>query len=512
MCGSGDQQVGAAAHRCPASIRIINNRGQRTRVLEVSNMPVDLNFLVPFGQASPDPDTFRVHIEDRGETGASIPTSRLELTALKPDGTAFSPARTLQAEAFPAGRFRYRTSHLRLVVDEFDKSQHRSRTLLTDVDASDQAVEILGQRVRVTYTSACGHTLTAEATVGRNCRRVNLAVHILRTQAGGSGVVTEADVRRRISKWFRRVYAQLNLAPQLQQVRTVDPVSNVLCISNPHGRSAAGGGRIIFGVTSNRSSGQVTHRINHPTTNGDTPEATARALAQAINSSPYGFQVRVMTNPVGRDASFTHGPADVVVTDPSGGSVVVGQPACSDRQLTAVRNSSRINRFPIIAADAELFLGTPEQRALCYNYDTGTDRVDVYVVGEISAAVLGAGAQGSVGGQALIRGSFDPARHRRGLDTVSMSAFVARWSMGSGDSYPYTLAHEVGHVLLDAGHVSDQFPRQRNEVMRPWASADHQLGASKRFAGAAVPFDLPSANIDQNARMRRLSGNALCSF
>ena len=45
MCGSGDQQVGAAAHRWPASIRIINNRGQRTQVLEVSNMPVDLNFL-----------------------------------------------------------------------------------------------------------------------------------------------------------------------------------------------------------------------------------------------------------------------------------------------------------------------------------------------------------------------------------------------------------------------------------------------------------------------------------
>ena len=132
----------------------------------------------------------------------------------------------------------YRSKYLRLVVDEADKNgtvgpvppgtfppgagspKPAQSLLVTDmVDQGEPDVEILDQRVRASYEiPRCPGTpkckVTAELPIGDDRKRLRMFVHVMRRTPGGAPVVTVANARRRVLKWFRRVLAQSSIAPE----------------------------------------------------------------------------------------------------------------------------------------------------------------------------------------------------------------------------------------------------------------------------------------------------------
>src|SRR5262249_9009918 len=117
------------------------------------------------------------------------------------------------------------------------------QTLLADWDPNDHSVEILGQIVHVKYTSATGKIVESDAEVGKDRTWIDAALHILRQTPGDdtSAVVTTALATENMQKWFRRIYAQIGMAPRLvQPARYVDAPENLISISDNTGADAAG--------------------------------------------------------------------------------------------------------------------------------------------------------------------------------------------------------------------------------------------------------------------------------
>lgn len=523
----------------------------RTRV-EVSNRITTADLPAGFADPSTDRDNFKIEVEDEGEGGDSIPAARVTLEALRngrthvvaageslsriaarygiedwrtitqhprnrawaaahPDPNVihvgerlwipldhdpadFAPARTLQVELHRvAGTKRFRSRYLRLVVDDQDLAAAPTQTLLTDWDSTDHAIDILGQYVRVRYTGSSGEVVAARATVGGATRsRIALAVHIVRTAPGAAGVVTEDDARVRVFKWWRRLYAQISMAPDLKLVRTVDPLENLISVSDYTGANATGGAGRQARFTLRATRAGVADKVAvigpRAFTAGDTPITTANALAALINADGT-FNVRVVQNPPPLDVTIAGGSADLVITDPDGGRVTVEALAANDPLQTITVGRVNVGAFVGWAAGGrqDWVIGSIQQRVLAQAYDTGSDRIDLFVIGAHTSGDRG---------QALMPGNIYTAG-RQAIAQVIRSATVAQIVMDGTDNNPVSGPHECGHVMLDAIHAT-----VNTQVMRNGTSGDHPVDGSKRFDEAAVAYDTPAVGIAQEARIR----------
>ena len=212
--------------------------------------------------ADADPDTFKVEVVSP-DGGAKI---KVLVEALKPvykaDGTVekwelFSgaeyAARKNEVELVPtkSDAKRYRSRYLRLVSDEADAAAVPAQTLLVTTMSDGLAgerdkVEILDQHVRASYklpgckAAAPVCTVRAQLPVGENRKRCRIAIHVFRVAPGGALVagLTNRALRLRVLKWFRRAYAQANIAPKFDGpgIEVLDPPwANMIAIANPHG-------------------------------------------------------------------------------------------------------------------------------------------------------------------------------------------------------------------------------------------------------------------------------------
>jgi hypothetical protein len=445
-----------------------------------------------------DPDTFKVEVVD--PQAASPVMVRLE--ALK---RTLLPNGTFGHDLFPAGErgrrsldpleceivssgVAFRSRYLRLVTDDTDKTALPNQTLLvTDMtDEGDSTVEILEQAVRATYTlqkcpvALCKVSATRPVgdTAGPRKPRtaLRMAVHILTTAPGAAGAVTIPQADRRITRWVRRTYAQAGIAPRLvQSTRIVDPQNNLVAIGEPHGVTARGDGQMGFRITSPGNPTLVIGPI--PTVARAKPADMAAALA-ALVTAPYVANVTV--NPAGFNDPVGNRSADIVVTVP-GGLVTIDQEISTDaRQVLTV---GRPNTTSLAGFSDDFLIGSSEQRALLKTYDTGEDRVDVFVVQDFAPAA-------AARGQAMMHGvSID--RNRPAIAPVRFSVFVNAASMNSTDDDFVNLSHEMGHVLEDLIHATG-------------TRSDHQLmmgrgttflvsePASKRIKERPQLFDSPA--------------------
>ena len=497
----------------PVSIRLVHGSPNlpylsdvETNILHISNHQttrggLDDEFTFPNGfgfnpHGHADPDTFKVEVVDP-QAASPITTVKLEALRriLRPDGTfghdvfpAAERARRsrdpLQCDAVSSG-VAFRSRYVRLVTDETDQGALPLQTVLvTDMtDQGDSTVEILEQAVRATYTlqncpvGLCqvsktvpvGLTDAARPARITNPHRsvtetkprnvVNIAIHILNTTPGQTPpavnpVVTIPQAERRAHRWVRRIYAQTGLAPRLvRTTRVVDPQSNLLAIAEPvgnplrGGRTAIGGGQITFTITSPGTPSQV---INFTTVAGDTPFATAQGIAARV-AAP--FTATPSVNPAG----FTDPPsrqcADVLITGPGGALVTItGANSTDGNQPVGVGpvNPAAIQGFP-----ANFLIGSTDQRTLLKNFDTGSDRIDVVVVGGLTSPNLG---------EAMMHGvSIDANAARHGIDSIRFSLFIIQAAMNAGDLNFDVLPHEMGHVLMDVIHAIG--PRGTQQLM-----------------------------------------------
>lgn len=556
--GATDQRhVFVRLNAPPVSIRFVHGspnlpylRDTETTVLHISNHRttrggLDDEFTFPdrFGfnpHGHADPDTFKLEVVDP-QAASPLTTVKLEALrrVLRPDGTfghdVFPAAERARRSRDPlecdivSSGVAFRSRYVRLVTDEADHAALPLQTLLvTDMtDQGDSDVEILEQAVRATYilqncpvglcqvskTVPVGLTDAARParitdphhsdaeTKPRNA--LQMAVHILNTTPGQTPpaenpVVPIDQAERRVHRWVRRMYAQAGLAPRLvRSTRVVDPQSNLLAIAEPAGnplrggRRAVGGGQIAFTIT---SPGIPSQPINFTTVARATPFATAQDIAARV-AAP--FTATPSVNPAG----FTDPPsrqcADVLITGPAGALVTItGANSTDANQPVTVGavNPAAIQGFP-----ANFLIGSVDQRTLLKNYDTGSDRIDVVVVGGFNPATDGEGMMHGVSIDA------DPAR--QAIDSIRFSVFIAQTSMNAGDFNFDVLPHEMGHVLMDLIHAIG--PRGDEQLMwgGPYVRTPTEP-SNKRIKERLKTFDSP-AGAHRQIELIHLRGGGL---
>ncbi len=499
-------------------------------VLNVSNFPTDKGG-TDFNQSFPtatkfdqrghdDEDAFKIEVVDPDAPDKV----EVLLQALKPviaGGKVVKVAGVVQHEEFTGAeksrreqkvtcelvksKVCLRSPYLRLVVDEPDKNAAAGQTLLvtdmTDGKGGDNdAVEILDQAVRASYERpACPAgkkcTATVTAPIGTDHKRVKLALHILKDPDTGNALSNDEQVRRTLLMFMRQVYAQVNMSIKiLGEAREVPAPGNMLVVDNREGRRAAGGKVITVRVEVDRKDGtKVDQTVSITTVANATCADTARSLAGAIrNVVPADLPVRDSPNPAIFGKKL--GSADVLVGDPLSDTV----------RLTVLASNDA--RHPVLAAALttaafqtgdgnERHVGNINSRLLLKNYDTGRDRVDVFIVGN-TPGVLGL--------------AFNPFRkytasygHAPSNDEVANSFLVRAATLhapGQPENFYTTIPHEIGHVLIDAIHVvvansaSDSRKKQLMGPGSPVGSNERVVNGPKRIA------DRKTFAFDENVR------------
>jgi hypothetical protein len=455
------------------------------QVLQVSNFPSDKGGRYPTTASGPvthatmpalpsgfgfnqdghnDPDTFKIEVVDPREGSDTI---KVKLTALKPlyaagkvvGHTTFAAAdrhaatRSIEVECKRAkpGLKVFRSRYLRLVTNktDFDTLAPNKQALFVGPMADGAAgaadeIEVLDQRVRAEFQLAscpagsAKCTLVAELPVGDESRqrRVKAAVHVLRNGRGGAGVVTVAQARQSVLDFVREIYAQAELGPKLvdPKVRLVEPPGNMIAISDRLGLRAEGGKTLSVRVRVDAGD----NTVSITTVAGHTPRQTAERLAAQIRSAT-GTDARVSTNPPITGRAI--GSADVLVGDPQTQNVRLTIVTSDDRQRGVVARIAGTVITEFGGDDANV--GTLDERVLVKNYDSGSDRIDTFIVGSLSAGSFG---------EAFNPSTSDP-KSRRPKPPMVNSVIVDGGTQSTTTNAHTTVPHEWAHVLMDTVHI-----------------------------------------------------------
>jgi hypothetical protein len=410
-----------------------------------------------------DVDAFKVEVADPAAGGSvTVLLEALKPAGLNPDGTprhipitgvADAAQRKIEALECPKvspGHVAFRSRYMRLVVDGDDFTAAPGQTLLTTdlVDGGEEDVEVLDQKVRATYVvQRCPGTggkkceVTAELDVGEDEKRVKVAVHILQDPVTNVPVATPDQVRKRSLQFVRQLYAQGNMSLKLiAPIRQIPAPANMFAIANGNGQVAVGGQSISVRVQIDATFDQT---IGLTTVAGEQPSQTADRLANAITDAlskatpPVVARVTPTTNPplVGQAI----GSADVIVGDPLTQTVRLTVLTSNDIGHPVQVGRIVSTTIPDFAA-AEAHVGTIEERVLIKNYDTGTDRVDIFVVGALVGAL----------GEAFTP-RLTAAVTGQPIKEVANSALVFAATVSSANNFHTTIPHEIGHLLMDQG-------------------------------------------------------------
>lgn len=481
--------------------------------------------------ADADEDAFKVEVVDPNADGNPV---TIDLEAVRevrqPDGSVTwnavgAPNANMRSikvacESVEAGnRVRLRSRYMRLVTDEVDfaelsgnppRADGTAQALLT-TDTADgnngdaDALEILDQQVRATHT-VVGCTasdphkckVVARVPIGPRRRRIKMAIHVFRRMDGGTAVggasdaTTERNIRLRTMKWFRRVYAQAELAPKLvaHQLRFVDPPSaDMVSISNDSGVRATGASTMSFDVTLAPVGaweivfGAPAGSVSINLTAGMTPQQAAIAIAGAM---PAGFSVSAASNAKAFSAAD---PAwDLLIRHTSGRRVIVRNEACTDTTMTITVSRPNMSAVDINAPDDNVIVGSLALRHLFRAYPGATDRLDVYVVERLNPDTTRGIANIIADDLPAGFSQVDPLRWGVTMAMQSTSGNV----MDATDNLPFTYPHEAGHALNDAFHAGSADPLRRSELMTgTGTSVANAVGASKRICDkVAVQYEV----------------------
>lgn len=474
-----------------------------------------------------DTDAFKVEVQDRFATSATLD---VELQALHPiysgnratghdlkwSSAAERDKRKTMVKvhkALPAPDQRFRSGYLRLVVDPTDHlpaGAPKQTLLVTDDQPNEEKVEILDQTVRATYTlekcPAAGDAkcrTRTDARVGgrdRARKRIKTTLTIVRKNVGdatGFGGCTEAMVRHRLFRWLRRVYAQADMAPVLvdPKIRIVDPPErNLVTVSDINGTRATGtttagaaSSRFSFTVTTNRTDGtNVTKNIVLDIATAASPGARLKpidvATQLAVKVNDENFSARAAVNAASTRSLPTDRSADVVVKDKKGGRVTISAVLSNDSGATLTLANVNLDGYQNSDGN-DMMNGTLHERQLLRNYDTGSDRMDCYVIGKFKGTA-------SVRGRAYIPGLSMPGNYRPPKEIVNSCVMGITSSSGAvmdaGDNLPYTFPHEFGHALLDCFHTTNRFELMAGGGTSVAAAVD----GTKRLSDAPIssPF------------------------
>jgi hypothetical protein len=202
---------------------------------------------------------------------------------------------------------------------------------------------------------------------------------------------------------------------------------------------------------------------------GDAPIDTANVLAKAINDAfasvrpPFAAKATPSDNPplVGQAI----GSADVLVGDPLTQHISLTLMASGDaaHPVTIGRITSTSINPDFGGTDSHV--GTILERTLVKNYDTGSDRIDLFVVGTLVEP----------DGTKDCGEAFTPntrlAVDRQPKPPMVNSALIFGETVTINDNYHTTIPHEMGHILMDNTHA---------QVVTEMMGAGSPVGANER--------------------------------
>jgi len=392
--------------------------------------------------AERDPDVVRLVVS----SATGLPPSSVRVSSLPaPDGgarvselDALSELALVASPCPPGHRGSCATSEpFLVVVDALDRNHPllRGRALIGEV----------GGALRID-TGADGASLSVriggprQSELGPLARsRARLRVHVLRLVAGGSPAIgrDERDAVRMVRAEVARASALwgacgVSFGPEEElDVRVVDPPPpSMLALGCDHGLPASGGS-LRFSVDGRELAVTVAP--------GSSARSAARVVARALESA--GFVAVVSDNAA--IGAATHPTSDVSVRRRDGKPALVSEPrrgrVSDDASLEVCVGRVALEDGLQHFADADAIAGTLEERALIKAFDDGDpSTIDVYVVP-------------SFGGDSRIGESFIFADHGAIKNVVLEDRAGVRAHQAS-----FTLAHELGHVLLDQpGHPDD---------------------------------------------------------
>jgi hypothetical protein len=388
-----------------------------------------------------DPDALRVVLAAPDEGPGLDGDRELAVASLAAGGTVVDTLRPLTLTPSPCARTYeavrcWASAPLRLVADDVDRNHPLAigRSVKAQLGGAIvfQAHGRKAQMVRV-----LGPRSTPAGPIAR--LRATLRPFVLRVAPGGAPAIggTEAgaveSLRSELSA-ASLVWAQCGVAfgdARQLEVRVVDPPpSHLVSIGDDLGLPATGGEIHL------RAEGRS---ITLVTTAGESPDHVADALVRAVDRAG-------LVGVISPNASI--GPAagasvDVSVRRRDGALVgvdtVPGEPLSTDRTLTvrigSVDLSDGIEHF----TDMDAVAGTLEERTLLKAIDDGDPST-------IEVVVVPLFAGGGRIGESFIGSDLSSVRNVVVLDRAGIRARKSS----------LTLAHELGHVLMDLpGHPDD---------------------------------------------------------
>jgi hypothetical protein len=469
-----------------------------------------------------DPDTFKIEVWDPAAAGPV----NVKLEALKPTYVAFpeygrltvarytefaDAARKIPALVCEAvsttTKNTFRSKYLRLVVDEADHAAPGCTDqllLVTDMadglgtgaDTDNDSLEILDQVVRATYeiprcpgSPKCKITKIVE--IGGSERQlVRVHFHAFRKDPGVDTMptgITAADMtkhlRRRTYKWYRRVFAQADLAPKLMSLNIIDPpAENMLCLSHGHGRAVAttGTNQIDFHLTTD--TGDIPMQVVFA--GGETP---LEAGALIVSKLPTGFSGEALV--CVRAASAANPACDVLIKATSGERVTLTEVQLSPGARMTV-NIPRVDLMSVLSGDADLdgttsWLSVDFKRIL-RDIPVTDDAMHCVVVGKFSTPSLrGQAFQPCLGVDAPFRPDL-PFRASTIMAYTANSGPV----LDGGDSLPFTSPHESAHTLCDLIHTKTGASHARTELLGSGTSVANAVTGTKRLCDGPYLVDM----------------------
>ncbi|HTJ83024.1 MAG TPA: hypothetical protein VL400_14990 [Polyangiaceae bacterium] len=329
-----------------------------------------------------------------------------------------------------AGKLCASTATIQLVPDELDR-----RHPLLDGRA---LVGEAGGTMVASADGAAETTVKVGVTAGRF--RARLRVHLVRMIPAGPAPIgrDDADAARLVRDEVARAsrlwgVCGISLGPSAETViEVVDPPPpSLVAVGCEGGTLAARGGAVRLRVDGQEVAVDVAR--------GTSPRGAARVVAAAIEKK--GFQASVSDNAVVHAATFAT--SDILVRRRNGQLATVSAPksgpvstdAALDVCIGRVSLEDGLSHF----SDADAISGTLEERSMIKALEDGDpSTLDVFVVP-------------SFGGDARIGESFIFADESAIKDVVIEDRAGFRAHRAS-----FTLAHEIGHVLLDQpGHPDD---------------------------------------------------------
>jgi hypothetical protein len=409
-----NRPIDASRDSLGVSLRVTNDR----------SLPRSADYEVQ----SPDPSNVRLQILDGSAPGKRI---KARLQSLDPSGVRIRGSVTLTLVR-PRADMPFRSRFVRLVGDDVD---------LNARGVAGQVLKVgLRDRVRLVYESRFGRVQQllrvgrpGDESGPRAARLARLSVTVLRAQPGGRPVIgvddlTALQIVRDELEIANEIWLQCHVTlgpPAESSVQIADPPGpTMLAISDGDGLPARGG--------------QIRLRIdgrNLPPIEiapGSTPADTALRIEQRARAA--GYQTAVTINP---PAVFGAGPsADLLLRGGDGRFVqldsVPGFALSTDPQqrltIGSVDLGNGLEEFDNMTAQA----GTLEERTLIKSLtDDDPSTIDLFIINRFT--------HGTRQGEAFIAASSGSIVNTLVLDRNGLRQRQTAW----------TLAHELGHVLLN---------------------------------------------------------------